>query len=61
MLMYGTLTNVLLRIILIENSAQYFNENYTGIKRKVTIEIVSFIGCYLTINALNLINLVITQ
>lgn len=59
MLMYGTLTNVLLRIILIENSAQYFNENYTGIKRKVTIEIVSFIGCYLTINALNLINLVI--
>lgn len=60
MLMYGTLTNVLLRIILIENSAQYFNENYTGIKRKVTIEIVSFIGCYLTINALNLINLVIT-
>lgn len=55
MLMYGTLTSCILRTILIENSAQYFNENCTGIKKKITIEIVSFIGCYLTINALNLI------
>lgn len=59
MLMYGTLTSGLLRIILTENSAQYFNENCSGIKRKAAIEIVSFIGCYLTINILNLINSII--